>query len=97
VRLLILCTMWPRAQHLEKHLSTDEAEVILRDARPGCAVITHFGMRMLNAGPEKEAAYLEETTGVPVVAAVDGLKATLGDRVVFHGPRKSDKPRAVDA
>jgi phosphoribosyl 1,2-cyclic phosphodiesterase len=97
VRLLILCTMWPRAQHLEMHLSTDEAEKILLDSRPGCAVITHFGMRMLNAGPEEEAAYLEEATGVPVVAAVDGLRATLTDGVVFQGPRKSDKPRAVEA
>ncbi|HUV33335.1 MAG TPA: MBL fold metallo-hydrolase [Candidatus Desulfaltia sp.] len=96
-RLLVLCVMWPRAQRLEKHLSTDEAERILLDARPGCAVITHFGMRMLNAGPEKEAAYLEEATGVPVVAAEDGLKATLGEQIVFQSPRKSDKPRAVEA
>jgi phosphoribosyl 1,2-cyclic phosphodiesterase len=96
-RLLVLCVMWPRAQRLEKHLSTDEAEKILLEARPGCAVITHFGMRMLNAGPEEKAAHLEEATGVPVVAAVDGLKATLGDQIVFQGPRKSDKPRAVEA
>ena len=96
-RLLVLCVMWPRAQHLEKHLSTDEAEKILLDARPGCAVITHFGVRMLNAGPEKEAAHLQEATGVPVVAAVDGLKAVLGDQIVFQGPRKSDKPTTVDA
>ena len=96
-RLLVLCVMWPRAQHLEKHLSTDEAEKILRDARPGCAVITHFGVRMLNAGPEKEAAHLQEATGVPVVAAVDGLKVALGGQIVFQGPRKSDKPRAVEA
>ena len=97
VRLLILCTMWPRTQHLEMHLSTDEAEKILLDSRPGCAVITHFGMRMLNAGPEEESAYLEEATGVPVVAAVDGLRATLADGVLFQGPRKSDKPRTVEA
>jgi len=97
VRLMILCTMWPRAQRLEKHLSTDEAESILRDARPGCAVITHFGMRMLNAGPEEEAAHLEEASGVPVVAAVDGLKVSLGDQIMFQGPRKSDKPRVVEA
>jgi phosphoribosyl 1,2-cyclic phosphodiesterase len=96
-RLLILCVMWPRAQRLEKHLSTDEAESILQDAGPGCAVITHFGMRMLNSDPEKEAAHLEEATGVPVVAAVDGLKATMADDIVFQGPRKSDKPRAVEA
>jgi len=72
VRLLILCTMWPRAQRLEKHLSTDEVEMILKDARPSCAVITHFGMRMLNAGPEKEATYLEEATGVRGAPASTG-------------------------
>jgi hypothetical protein len=52
---------------------------------------------MLNAGPEKEASHLQEATGVPVVAAVDGLKAVLGDQITFQGPRKSDKPTTVDA
>jgi ribonuclease BN (tRNA processing enzyme) len=97
VRLLIICVGEPREQYLEKHLTTNEAERILLDARPGCAVITHFGMRMINAGPEKEATYLEKATGVPVIAAVDGMKVSLGEKIVFQGPRKSDSPRVVEA
>ncbi len=97
LRLLILCTMWPRGNPLEMHLSTDDALRILEEAKPGCAVLTHFGMRMINAGPDGEAAYLEGETGIPVVAAKDGLKASMGEEIVFSGPRKRDEPRTVEA
>ena len=96
-RLLVLCVMWPRAQRLKKHLSTDEAEKVLLEARPGCAVITHFGMRMLNAGPDDEAFYLEEVTGIPVISAVDGLRATIGEQIIFQGPQKNGVSRIVEA
>jgi phosphoribosyl 1,2-cyclic phosphodiesterase len=97
LRLLILCVMWPRNNPIKLHMCTDEAKTILEEAKPGCAVLTHFGMRMLNAGPEKEAKYLSGETGVPVVAARDGLKAVLGGEIRFIGPRKSDKVVTVDA
>ena len=65
--------------------------MIIEEAKPEACILTHFGMRMLNAGPEKEAAYLEEETGVPVFAAVDGLRASLSEEITLKGPRKSDK------
>lgn len=97
VRLLVLCTMRPRGAPLYLHLSVDEALEIVERARPKCIVLTHFGMRMLNAGPDTEAAFLEEETGVPAVAAKDGMKLTLGERIEVSGPRKRDETKIIDA
>ncbi|MCW3991947.1 MAG: MBL fold metallo-hydrolase [Candidatus Bathyarchaeota archaeon] len=97
VRLLVLCTLRPRGHPLRLHLSMDEALEIVERARPGCVVLTHFGMRMLDAGPDDEAAFLQEETGVPAVAARDGMRFTLAEGIEVAGPRKRDGTRAIDA
>jgi phosphoribosyl 1,2-cyclic phosphodiesterase len=97
LRIMIACTMWPRGNPLMAHLCTDDALELIRAAEPRCVVVTHFGLKMINAGPAAEAAYLEEESGVPVVAAEDGMTATLGESLVFKGPRKRDKPRVIEA
>lgn len=96
-RLLILCVLRPRGKPLKYHLCTDDALRILEEVKPGCGVLTHFGMSMLNAGPEGEAAYLESETGVPTVSARDGMQIILGEGIEVRGPRKRDKPRLIDA
>ena len=97
VRLLLLYTLRPRGHPLHLHLSTDEALEIVDRARPRCVVLTHFGMRMLNAGPDDEAAFLEEETGVPVVAARDGMRIALAEGIEVAGPRKRDGTRVIEA
>lgn len=96
-RLLILCTIWPRNNPINQHLNIDNALNVIESAKPRCVVLTHFGIRMLNKDPETEAKYLQETTGVPVIAATDGLKVTLHDRITFKGARKSDVELIIDA
>jgi phosphoribosyl 1,2-cyclic phosphodiesterase len=89
--------MWPRREQLRYHLNTDEVRRIVEKAKPGVVFLTHFGMKMVNAGPEDEAAYIEEEAGVPVVAARDGMRVIVGDGIEVRGPRKSDEPRFIDA
>jgi ribonuclease BN (tRNA processing enzyme) len=55
------------------HLGVDDVRRIIREARPGKVVLTHFGMSMLEAGPERVAAELTDELGVQVTAANDGL------------------------
>jgi ribonuclease BN (tRNA processing enzyme) len=55
------------------HLGLDDAERIIRDARPRLAVITHFGMQVWRAHPWEVAADLSQRTGVEVKAARDGM------------------------
>ncbi len=96
-RLLILGTMWPRGSPLVGHLCTDDALRLIEEAKPQCAVTTHFGIKLLNADPTKEAMWLEENSGIPVVATVDGMIVTLNDVVTVKGPHKGDAPRVIEA
>ena len=96
-RLLILCTVWPRGNPIHIHLNTDDALKIIQEAQPKACILTHFGMRMLNGDPDAEAAYLEAETGIPVVAARDGMKAHISDNITLFSPRKSDPPKTIDA
>ena len=89
--------MWPRREQLRYHLNTDEVRRIVDESKPGIVILTHIGMKMLNAGPEGEAAYIEEETGVPAVAARDGMRVIVGERIEVKGPRKSDEPRFIEA
>ena len=96
-RLLILGTMWPRGSPLVGHLCTDDALRLVEEAMPQCAATTHFGIKMLNADPVKEAAWLEESSGIPVFSTVDGMTVTLDDFVTVKSPRKGDAPRVIEA
>jgi phosphoribosyl 1,2-cyclic phosphodiesterase len=97
LRLLIICTMWPRNNPLKIHLNTDEALMLIEESQPKTCLLSHFGRRMLRASPEKEAEYLREQTGVPVFAATDGLKVSLGDFITLKGSRKKDEPVKIEA
>ncbi len=60
------------------HLGIDDVRTIVREARPKKVILTHFGMSMLEAGPERVAESLTEEFGVPIVAAADGLVVPIG-------------------
>ena len=95
-RMLVLGTMWPRGSPLIGHMCTDDALRIIEKAKPHCAVTTHYGIKILNADPAEEAAWLEEKSGVPVIAAVDGMNVTLADTIKSKGPHKGDEPRIIE-
>ena len=52
-------------------------KTILKKARPKLAVLTHFGMTMIQAKPWVVAAELEKELNMKIVAASDGLKLNL--------------------
>lgn len=97
VRLLVLCTMRPRGMPLPLHLSVDDALRVIGEAGPSCVVLTHFGMSMLKAGPDMEAAYLEDETGIPSIAAKDGMKIDISEFIEVSGPTKKDGKRVIEA
>jgi len=59
------------------HLCLEDAEAIIREARPRLAILTHFGMTMWRAHPWELAARLTESTGIEVKAARDGMTLEL--------------------
>lgn len=54
------------------HLSVPDCEEIIAKIKPRVAIITHFGMTTLRAGPWNLARQLAQKTGVTVLAAEDG-------------------------
>lgn len=96
LRLLILCTMWPRGMEIQKHLNSDDTLKILIGVEPACSLLTHFGMRMLDAEPKEEALYIEEQSKVPTIAAVDGLTVVLGEEIRFLEPEDGGENRRIE-
>ena len=54
------------------HLTIDDARALIEGVRPGAAIMTHFGTRMLERDPKRLAYELEDATGVKTFAAYDG-------------------------
>jgi len=88
--ILILCILRPRGSPLRGHLSTDDAKEIINAVRPKAAVLTHFGMKMLNANPPIEAAYIQNSTGIRTIAAANGMVLSITEEGISIG---SIRPR----
>ncbi|MDD5116342.1 MAG: MBL fold metallo-hydrolase [Candidatus Omnitrophica bacterium] len=56
------------------HLSLNDAGELIKRVRPEKAIITHFGMGMLKAGPSRQAERLSCSCGIEVAAAYDGMR-----------------------
>jgi phosphoribosyl 1,2-cyclic phosphodiesterase len=54
------------------HLTLDDAKRLLDGIRPGAAIMTHFGTKMLERDPRRIAYDLEDALGLRVYAAHDG-------------------------
>ncbi len=72
--LMIFNTTFPVEMDDYYHLSAQDVEVMLKKYKPKKAVITHFSIAMLKADPERIAARLSRKTGLPVIAAYDGMR-----------------------
>jgi len=59
------------------HLCLDDAERIIREAKPRLAILTHYGMTVWRAHPWELAAGLTQRLGVEVKAARDGMSVEL--------------------
>lgn len=67
-------------------MTTDDAIRILRDVKPEAAVLTHLGMQMIFKGPAWEAECAAQESGIPVIAAVDGMRITIGEKMRIEKP-----------
>jgi phosphoribosyl 1,2-cyclic phosphodiesterase len=57
-----------------EHLAVDDVRKIVTRVRPKAAILTHFGFKMIQEGPDVIAERLSDETGVNVIAAQDGMK-----------------------
>ena len=71
--LLVLNVVAPFGYELEGHLSSDDAVKIIQRAKPKVAVITHFGVKMIDQDPMYQAREIYKKTGISIIAAEDGM------------------------
>jgi ribonuclease BN (tRNA processing enzyme) len=57
-----------------EHLAVNDVRAIVNRVRPKTAILTHFGFKMIQEGPDQIARRLSDETDVNVVAAQDGMK-----------------------
>ena len=90
-RILIISVMRPLGSPWTGHMTPKEAAKIVDDVKPELAVATHFGMKMLFRGPTYEVKLIEEKTGVPTVAAFDGMKLRVGEQITVGKTRRNQQ------
>ena len=83
VKLLIIAVMRPLGSPWRGHMTPKEAAKIVNAVKPEMVVATHFGMKMLFSGPSHEVKLIENSTGIPVVAAFDGMKMQIGEKITI--------------
>ncbi len=88
IRLLLLCVMRPSGSPWRGHMTTEDAIKIVEEAKPEMAVMTHFGMQMILKGPATEAKLIQQKTGVLTVAASDGMRILVGEKILVQTLRK---------
>ncbi|MCJ7721030.1 MBL fold metallo-hydrolase [Candidatus Bathyarchaeota archaeon] len=89
VRILILSVMRPLGSPWAGHMTPKEAVKIVETVKPELVVATHFGMKMLFSGPAYEIKLIEDTTGVPAVAAFDGMRLRVGEKITVKRSRRN--------
>ena len=87
-RLMILSVLRPTGKPWKGHMTTEDAARIIGEVRPEMALITHFGMEMIFKGPDRQAGLIERKTGIPTIAAKDGMHLTLGEEITVGKPKK---------
>lgn len=93
-RLLILSVLRPSGMPWEGHMTTDDAIQIIKETKPEKVIITHFGMKMIFRGPTHEASLIESRTGVPTIAAIDGMHVLFSKKIdLSRSKRETDLTR----
>lgn len=76
-------------QRVPWHMCAEDVIKIAQEVNPRLMVLTHFGFKTLKEGdPSRWAQYITQETGVPTVAAVDGMRVSLDGNVELEFPQR---------
>jgi len=71
--VIIINCKYPVGLKQTGHLNSEDVVKFLQKTRPKLAILTHFGIKMLDADPIHEAREIQKNTNSQVIAAKDGL------------------------
>lgn len=80
---LVVCQMTRGgSDRIPHHMCSDDVERLASEIKPRLLLLTHFGYKTLKEGdPGVWAQRITERTGVPTVAARDGLRITMDSQM----------------
>lgn len=90
--ILIASVLRPRDDAIGGHMCSKDFEKLVSEVNPRLAIMTHFGLKMINANPVDEAKKITKETGVKTLAAYDGMKVDIN----FKDPSFSKISRASE-
>ncbi len=79
-RLLIVCLTRPLNGKIPFHMSTEDAAELIKGVKPELAILTHMGLKVIQDAT-KQANWVSEATGIPTIAAIDGMRIYLEDKI----------------
>ncbi len=77
-RLLIVNLTRPLHAKVPMHMCTEDAAVLVKEAEPEMAIVTHFGLRLIREGVRVQTKFIEEQSGVRTIGAEDLLSVSVG-------------------
>jgi len=80
-RILIICLTRPMGSSIPYHICTEDAAVLVEETSPEIAILTHFGMKLLHEGSDRQSSYIEKKSGIKTVAATDLMTVHAGKTV----------------
>ncbi|MDD1767587.1 MAG: MBL fold metallo-hydrolase [Methanomassiliicoccales archaeon] len=89
-RVLIICLTRPIGSRIPYHMCTEDAAILVEKTLPEVAILTHFGMKLLHEGAEKQSAYIEKQSGVRTIAATDLMTVNLGKTMRFRDRTRTE-------
>lgn len=71
--ILIGSVIRPGNRSIKGHMCSSNFIDLINEVKPNLAIMTHFGLKMLNENPVEEAKKISKETGVRTLAAFDGM------------------------
>ena len=80
--ILIASVLRPKGNSIRGHMCSSDFIKLLNEVKPKLAFITHFGFKMIDENPVKEAKWISKETGVKTIAALDGLSVIINEKSI---------------
>lgn len=90
--ILIGSVLRPRDETIRGHMCTKDFEKLVSEVNPKLSIMTHFGLKMINANPFDEAKKITKETDIKTLAAYDGMKIDIN----FKDPSCSKVSRFIE-
>ena len=79
------------------HMCTDDAISFVERVRPELAVFVHLGIVIIRRDPSKQAAMVQDATGIRTIAAEDLMTIDVGDGLEIGKAKTHDEPWIPDS